>query len=139
MTILEVCFSPSLGGLELYCLRTAYQLQWRRHKVILWARKGSLMEKHPLAKELNLHTFRQPGYFDPLFLKKAAQIIRAEKIDVIHLHRSRDMASLAPLKSTPKIFTLQIESTLSKKDLFHRFVCKRTRECRFNHRFAFLL
>ncbi|MFH1861644.1 MAG: glycosyltransferase family 4 protein [bacterium] len=124
MTILEACFSPALGGLELYCLNTARQLQQRGHKVLLWLRKNARMSKHPLAQEVGCQTFREPGYLAPLFSFRAQRLIQRENVEVIHLHRSRDLASFA-LLNAPKLLTLQIESSLKKRDALHRFVYAR--------------
>ncbi|TKJ41745.1 hypothetical protein CEE37_04025 [candidate division LCP-89 bacterium B3_LCP] len=121
MNILEVCFSPALGGLELYCLRTAKQLQSRGHEVHIWLAEGSRMVDHPISRELNVSLFKAPARFDPRFLVRAGNLIRKQRIEVMHLHRSRDLASFSLLRRNPRLLTLQIESRLHKKDPLHRF------------------
>jgi glycosyltransferase involved in cell wall biosynthesis len=125
VTILEACFSPSLGGLELYCLKTAHQLGLREHKVFLWLAEGSRMLRHPLADSLEVRTFSQPYRFDPLFCRQARNFVKSNSVDVIHLHRSRDLASFTLCRQPPRVLTLQIESRLPKRDLYHRFVYAR--------------
>ena len=125
MNVLEVCFSPSLGGLELYCLKTARQLMQRGHKVLVWLAEGSRMLGHPLVEELDVQVFPEPGYLNPLFWRKAKNILRSNAIEVVHLHRGRDLASFAWFKKIPRVLTLQIESTYPKRDLYHRFVYSR--------------
>ena len=125
MTILEVCFSPALGGLELYCLKTAHQLEQRGHQVYLWLAEGSRLSRHPLVERLNVRYFSPPAYFDPIFCWKAGREINAKAVDIVHLHRSRDLASFSLLKRTPKVLTLQIESTFRKRDPYHRFAYSR--------------
>lgn len=83
------------------------------------------MAKHPLSRQLNAHHFHEPGYLDPIFCWRAGRIVREAAIDVIHLHRSRDLASLSLLKRIPMVLTLQIESKFRKKDPYHRFVYSR--------------
>ena len=83
------------------------------------------MISHPLAEKLDIRLFPEPRHLDPLFCRKASRAMRDLHIDVLHLHRSKDLASFALLKEPPRILTLQIESTLQKKDLFHRFVYSR--------------
>ncbi len=125
MKILEVCFSPALGGLELYCLNAAQKLRERGHQVWLWLAEGSRMLNHPLARELSPMIFSAPGYFSPRFSRKAKGFVGENGIQLIHLHRSRDLSAFAPLKGVARVLTLQIESSLSKRDLFHRYVYTR--------------
>jgi len=139
MHILEVCFSPSLGGLELYCLNIAARLRQRGHEVSLWLAEGSRMARcaskesgagpqggslwsqaRPLPRDL----FKPPGYINPYFTLRAKRLIRERGIDIIHLHRSQDLALFAPL-NVPKVLTLQIQSSLPKRDLWHRWVYSR--------------
>jgi len=133
MRILEVCFSPSLGGLELYCLNTAQRLAARGHEVSLWLTQGSRMAEHALAgrpvREMageaplpyTLRLSKAPGYVHPWFTLKARRLIREQDIQVIHLHRSQELALFAPI-NIPKVLTLQIQSSLPKRDLWHRWV-----------------
>lgn len=83
------------------------------------------MTGHPIVEQLQVRLFREPRYIDPFFCRKAGQIIRENRIEILHLHRSKDLASFALYNKIPKILTLQIESRLKKKDIFHRFVYSR--------------
>lgn len=125
MTILEACFSPALGGLELYCLNTAHQLERRGHRVFIWLAEDSRMLRHPLVASMNVQIFPEPFRFDLFFCRKAAKFMQKNAVDVIHLHRSRDLASFSLIKWPPKVLTLQIESRLPKKDPYHCFVYSR--------------
>jgi glycosyltransferase involved in cell wall biosynthesis len=125
MTILEACFSPSLGGLELYCLRTARQLRDRGHRVFLWLAMGSRMVSHPLAEGMEMRVSPAPGYVNPWFSRMLARFAKERGVQVVHLHRSKDLSVFAPLRDLPKLLTLQIESALPKRDPFHRFVYSR--------------
>jgi glycosyltransferase involved in cell wall biosynthesis len=125
MKVLEVCFSPALGGLELYCLNLVGQLGEHGHHVDLWLASGSRMVEHARRLGLQPRIFAEPGYFNPLFSRRAAKLIREGGFDVLHLHRSKDLSVFAPLKHPPRVLTLQIESLLPKRDLFHRCVYHR--------------
>lgn len=131
MNILEVCFSPSLGGLELYCLNTAARLQQRGHEVSLWLAEGSRMAGQaqtgggsPPAGGPLYCSFKPPGYINPFFTLEAKKLINERGIEVVHLHRSQDLALFAPI-NVPKVFTLQIQSSLPKRDLWHRWTYSR--------------
>jgi glycosyltransferase involved in cell wall biosynthesis len=122
MRILEACFSPALGGLELYCLNISRRLKSRGHEVHLWLARNSRMQDHPLAAGLEPVAFDAPGYVNPRFTRNAARFIRDQRIQIIHLHRAQDLAVFAPLRSVYRILTLQIDSALPKRDLWHRWV-----------------
>jgi glycosyltransferase involved in cell wall biosynthesis len=122
LKIVEACFTPSLGGLELYCLNTAQQLAERGHRIELWLASGSRMAGHPIAAAMGTREFREPGYVDPFFARKATQILRDQKIDVVHLHRSKDLAAFSWTRPAAKVLTIQIDSSLKKRDFFHRLV-----------------
>jgi glycosyltransferase involved in cell wall biosynthesis len=125
MTILQANFSPALGGLELYCLNLCRHLKDRGHEVILWLAEGSRMADHPIAKAFQAELFPEPFYFDPAFLWKAHKKLKQYPVSVMHLHRSRDLAATCWLSGVPRVLTLQIESTLRKRDMFHQFVYSR--------------
>jgi glycosyltransferase involved in cell wall biosynthesis len=125
MRILEACFSPSLGGLELYCLNIAAQLQRRGHEVTLWLTRDSKMAKSPLASDLSVKLFREPGRIDPIFAFHAGRLIREHQYEILHLHRSKDLSTFALLKSPPRLMTLHMYSRLSKRDLYHRLIYRR--------------
>ncbi len=112
----------------MYCLNAAARLRARGHEVSLWLAAGSRMAGHALAKcdsELPYCLlFRAPGYFNPHFTFRAKRLIRERGIEIIHLHRSQDLALFAPI-NIPKVLTLQIQSSLPKRDLWHRWVYSR--------------
>ena len=122
MKILEACFSPALGGLELYCLNITHRLKAHGHDVHLWLARNSRMLDHPLTAGLDAEGFDAPGYVNPLFTRNASRFMREYHIELIHLHRSQDLAVFAPLRDVRRVLTLQIDSALSKRDLWHRWV-----------------
>ncbi|MFH1733490.1 MAG: glycosyltransferase family 4 protein, partial [bacterium] len=125
MRIVEACFTPALGGLELYCLNSARHLQDRGHQVQLWLAEGGRAANHPITSEIDTLLFCEPFYFDPGFLYRARRILQEQNIDVVHLHRTKDLGALSWIGGIAYILTLQIDSTRQKKDLYHRFVFSR--------------
>lgn len=125
MRILEACFSSSLGGLELYCLDVARHLRRRGHDVTLWLTRGSKMAQHPLAAEVPTRLFANPGRVNPLFAWQAGRLIREQRFEVLHLHRSLDLGTFAPVRRLARLLTLHIEPALSKRDLYHRWAYRR--------------
>ncbi len=122
MRILEACFSPALGGLELYCLDISRRLKSRGHDVHVWLARNSRMLDHPLTAGLDPEVFDAPGYINLGFTRNAGRFIRDHRIEIIHLHRSQDLAVFAPLRGVRRVLTLQIDSALSKRDPWHRWV-----------------
>ena len=116
--ILEVCLSPDLGGLELHMKDLTKFLE--TNAVI--NKKSKLKE---VFKKENLSYFEISRYN---FLR-LAKIIDEEKIDILHLHWTKDipMIVLAKLisKRKPKIIqTRHMHMTRFKNDFYHRFLYK---------------
>jgi glycosyltransferase involved in cell wall biosynthesis len=63
-----------------------------------------------------------PGYFNPIFTWKAIQFVKDQGIDLIHFHRSANIAAFAAIRNVPLVLTQHIASNRPKKDLFHRWV-----------------
>lgn len=125
MKIIEACFTPALGGLELYCLNCAKMLQERGHEVQLWLSGKGRAASHPVIKTVNTILFREPFYFDPAFILRAKNLLAKNNIDVVHLHRTKDLGALSWINGYPYVLTLQIDSTRKKKDIYHHFVFSR--------------
>lgn len=127
MNILELCLSPSLGGLELYMFRTAKNLSKTDTVFSVIHPVGRLrpyFEQEKLSFSLekkHLHSF-------PLMTaKRIASLIDAREIDVLHIHWGKDfpLAALSKYFSKRKprlIYTRQMKMTRSKNDVYHRFL-----------------
>ncbi len=116
--ILEVCLSPDLGGLELYMKNITKYLN--SHAVI-----------NKKSKLKNIFENEKIDYFELSrynFLK-LAKIIDKEKIDIVHIHWTKDIPVVvfAKLlsKRKPKIVqTRHMHMTRFKSDFYHKFLYK---------------
>jgi len=112
--ILELCLSPDLGGLELHVKKLSHYID----ATFVLNKKGRLQE-----------------YFDKCELIgrtnvfQLAKIIDENKIDIVHLHWTKDLplAVFAKLisKQKPKIVqTRHMHMTRFKSDFYHKFLYK---------------
>lgn len=124
MNILELCLSPSLGGLELYMYRSAKYLSQTENVLAVINKHGKLkafFEREGLvfsSEKTSIHSF-------PIFsAKRLATLIDQHEIDVIHMHWGRDLALAALSKYFSKckprlVYTRQMKMTRSKDDFYH--------------------
>jgi glycosyltransferase involved in cell wall biosynthesis len=124
--ILQTCFSPSWGGLEMQTLEISRALRDRGHTVWLAALPGSRLASE--AQQLHITTLVLPvrGYVHPGAAWRLAKIIRTQNIHIIHCQHSRDIATLVPAtqlsgRPIPIVLSKRMGSYISKKDIFHRY------------------
>ena len=127
-TIIELCMSPDLGGLELYMVRAAQALRERFHVVSVINTNTKLKEYFQsgdtvlqIEKKSNLLMFGAA--------KKLANIIDQHNIRVIHLHWTKDIPFVILAKilshTKPKVVqTRNMTMTRFKDDFYHRFLYK---------------
>jgi glycosyltransferase involved in cell wall biosynthesis len=116
--ILEICLSPDLGGLELHVKNLAEYLN-----TSCVINKTSKLESFLKEASLPYHTMGRYSIF------ALAKIIDENKIDVVHLHWTKDIpvVVLAKLlsKRKPKIVqTRHMHMTRFKNDFYHKFLYK---------------
>ena len=126
--ILEVCLSPDLGGLELYMKDCAYELSSEFTVVSVIAQKGKLAQYFEKS-ELGFFQLKRKSSFSLNTAWKLAKIIDEKKIDIIHLHWTKDIpiVVLAKLfsKQKPKLVqTRHMTMTRFKDDFYHKFLYK---------------
>lgn len=125
--ICELCLSPDLGGLELYMMRAAHYLQGRCLSVI--NEKGKLQEYYQNSTERYVSLRRRNVLWSWIGARELARIIDDERIDVLHLHWTKDLplAVTAKLlsKRKPKVVqSRHMTMTRFKNDFYHRFIYK---------------
>lgn len=124
---MELCLSPSLGGLELYVYRTSLKLSETDKIYSVLAEKGSLAQRFSNSN-IPVYSFKKTFKLLPVFSAlKLARIIDEKGIDAIHIHWGRDLslASLAKWFSKKKprlVYTRQMQITRNKNDFYHRFI-----------------
>lgn len=127
VNILELCLSPSLGGLELYLYRSAKHLSKTDNVLGVICDGGrlkALFEREGLPFQTAKTLFHS---FPILTAKRLARLIDRRQIDVIHMHWGKDLP-LAALsrwfsKRKPRlVYTRQMKMTRSKDDFYHNFL-----------------
>lgn len=124
---MELCLSPDLGGLELYMVRAAKALDESMEVLSVINPAGKLEQYYEgtnyryvtLEKRSNLIMFASA--------RKLAKIIDVHRIDIVHLHWTKDIpiAVMAKVFSTRKpklVQTRNMTMTRFKNDLYHRFL-----------------
>ena len=122
-----VCFSHSLGGLELSTLRITAGMKSSGADAMVIVPPSSPLERR--ASELGLGlAILVPNwkYGDFLTARRLARILQDNKIDIVVLMQSHDihLASLAAffLPGLKIVFYQQMDSRHNKRDLFHTWI-----------------
>jgi D-inositol-3-phosphate glycosyltransferase len=122
-----VCFSRSLGGLELSTIRIAQAMEKKGVSTVVIVPKSSLLEQR--ANEANLHVATITlhwKYGDISAALHFARLLRDQQIELVLLMQSSDI-HLAALASmiTPQVklvFYQQMNSRYNKRDFFHSWI-----------------
>jgi glycosyltransferase involved in cell wall biosynthesis len=127
--ILELCLSPDLGGLELYMMRASHFLDAKTNVISVINESGKLEQYYKDTQYKYEMLTRSSLFFSFITAKKLAKIIDAQKIEIVHLHWTKDLpiAVLAKLfsKQKPKLVqTRNMTMTRFKDDFYHRFLYK---------------
>lgn len=132
LRVATICFSATVGGLELATLRRAAELQAHDHHVISILPDSSAILAQ--AKRLGVTaipiTPRFP-YLDIIAARTLRTILAREQIDVLLVARTRDLstAMLAAGSRRAVVLYQQMQFGQNKKDLFHNWVYGRLDGC----------
>ena len=127
--ILELCLSQDLGGLELYMVRASQFLHEKTDVISVINVSGKLEQYYKNSSYRYEKIKRSSTISSFLTAKRLARIIDKNKIDVVHLHWTKDIpvAVLAKKLSTckPKLVqTRNMTMTRFKDDFYHRWLYK---------------
>lgn len=127
LNILELCFSRSAGGLELYMANISRALLERGHNVTAMVHPDGFLAGRLQGTGVPLFPLRNHlDYLDLFAAVKLARLIRNKRIDILHLHQSKDLSTAILARKMAGrgkiLFTQQMESSRRKRDLFHRWV-----------------
>lgn len=122
-----VCFSHSLGGLELSTIRIAQAMEKKGVSTVVIVPRSSPLEQR--AREANLHVATITlhwKYGDIPAALHLARLLRDQQIDLVLLMQSSDihLAAIASL-ITPRVklvFYQQMNSRYNKRDFIHSWV-----------------
>ncbi len=125
LTILQTCYSPSWGGLELQALELSVQLSRRGHAVTLSCPPGTRLAREAEAEGIRTLLLPVRRYLHPLLILRLSRELRKRSIQLIHCQHSRDVATVVPAMllsgaRRPVLLSKRVGSYLEKKDLFHR-------------------
>ena len=126
--ILEVCFSPDLGGLELYMQNCAKDLS-ADFDVLSVINKNSKLKNYFENSDYSFVELKRKNSFSIALIWKLSKIIDEHKTDIIHFHWTKDLPVIvfAKLlsKQKPKIIqTRHMTMTRFKNDFYHKFLYK---------------
>lgn len=127
--ICELCFSPDLGGLELYMIRASHYLGEYGECISIINESGKLKSYYENTAYRYFMLKRRNVLFSWLSAHALARIIDNEAVDVLHLHWTKDLpvAIMAKLFSKRKPRVVQsrhMTMTRFKDDFYHRFLYK---------------
>ncbi len=127
-TILELCMSPDLGGLELYMMRAAKALKEEFH-VISIINENSKLEQYYDENHKYIKIKKKSNLFMLSAARELAKIIDTWHVEIIHMHWTKDIpfVVLAKMfsKAKPKIVqTRNMTMTRFKNDFYHRLMYK---------------
>jgi glycosyltransferase involved in cell wall biosynthesis len=109
-------------------LEVSDALKRRGHTVWLACPAGSRLARAAADRHLAVLPLHVRGYFHPGAVRKLRRFCRAEAIDLVHSHLSKDLATLAPALAglhTPLVLSKRVGSAIGKKDLLHRLTYAR--------------
>lgn len=124
--ILNLCLSPSEGGLELYSVRVASFFKKEGYNSYVCCRPNTFIERK--AKEAELNTFSLSGkdYYSRKNNKQLRNFIKENNINVIFIHRLKDLWLTYFLKKKfPEVKVIgftQMFVDYPKKGFFHRLI-----------------
>ena len=127
-TIIELCMSPDLGGLELNMITTAKLLK-DDFKVISIINKNSKISKYYDEADKFIEIEKKSSFFMFRGAKQLSNIIDDENIKIIHFHWTKDIpiVVLAKIFSKRKLKIVQtrhMTMTRFKDDFYHKFLYK---------------
>ncbi len=127
-TLVELCMSPDLGGLELYMVRAAQALK-DEFNVISVINTDTKLKSYYDENDNVVQIQKSSNLFMFGAAKKLAKLIDEKGVDVVHLHWTKDIpfVVLAKLLSNRKpklVQTRNMTMTRFKDDFYHRFLYK---------------
>ena len=127
LVILEICLAPNLGGLELYFFRCCQYYASSSHSLISLVSPTTRLARHFDQHKLPYQSFAAPRWHQlPACALRLADLIRAQRVDIVHVHHKQDLLLVALAKRLSGRFTFvhtrQMQLPHAKKDPYHRFI-----------------
>lgn len=129
VTIMQICASPSWGGMEMHAGFLSTHLAKRGYKIIPVCYPGSPLERDLQERGFIPLRIRLGGYCHPFGAQKLAQWLDENGVDLVHSHYSRDLWTIVPAlqrrERTPLVLTKHIGTQKPKRDWLHRAIYRR--------------
>lgn len=132
MRIATLCFSKTVGGMELGLLRRGADLRSHGHHVIAILPDAPELvrhaDEHGIGADIITPTL---PYLDLPAARKLSTVLAREEIELILVGRTRDLstAMLAAGRDIAVVLYQQMQSGIDKRDWFHNKVFKRLDGC----------
>ncbi len=126
-TVMELCMSPDLGGLELFMVRCAKALKDEFDVVSVINTNSKLQQYFEDGEFVAIE--KNSNFFMFSSAKKLAKIIDEKGVEILHLHWTKDipfvvLAKLLSKKKPQVVQTRNMTMTRFKDDFYHRFLYK---------------
>jgi glycosyltransferase involved in cell wall biosynthesis len=129
-TIMQICASPSWGGMEMHVGFLSTQLARKGHQIIPVCYPDSPLDRDLQERGFTPLRLRLGGYFHLSAIRQLAQWLEETAVDVVHSHYSRDLWTIVPAmqllpRRMPLILTKHIGTQKPKRDVLHRWIYRR--------------
>lgn len=126
--IAQICSSRSWGGMEMHVGILSEQLTKRGHSVIALCPPNSKIEQDLMRRKISVYPFQPADYFSPRTLIKISSLLRSQKIELLHVHYSKDLWTTIPaarlVGRLPTVFIKHIGTQKPKRDILHKWIYK---------------
>ncbi len=132
MRILTLCFSKTVGGLELATLRWGAELRLRGHHVVAVLPDSPELVRFAVERGISVDSITPTlPYLDLPAARKLSTVLAREDIEIIIVGRTRDLstAMLAAGRDVAVVLYQQMQSGIDKHDWFHNKVFRRLDGC----------
>ncbi|MFI5370969.1 MAG: glycosyltransferase [Candidatus Eisenbacteria bacterium] len=130
VTVLQTCFSPSWGGLEMQALDVSRRLVARGHRLTLACASGTRLAAEAAGAGLERLELDVHGYLHLGAAWRLAGRIRTGGVQIVHSQHSRDLATVVPALAmagsrAPLLLSKRMGSYVAKKDPYHQMLYAR--------------
>jgi glycosyltransferase involved in cell wall biosynthesis len=127
-----ICFSPTVGGLELATLRRAAEMRARGHQAVAVLTRETGLDRHAAALGLPIARVRpRLDYADPIAAWQLRRVLEREESDVLLVARTRDLSTVMLAAGSARAVVLyqQMQFHRPKRGPFHDLVHRRLDAC----------
>ena len=127
-----ICFSPTVGGLELATLRRAAEMRAHGHQAVAVLTRETGLDRHAAALGLPVARVKpRLDYVDPIAAWQLSRVLAREQSDVLLVARTKDLSTvmLAAGPTRAVVLYQQMQFHRPKRGLFHDRIHRRLDAC----------